>query len=155
MSPSVALQFPQGLITVTLNEDSVPIVPERVGQVENNGQVEKCDNVYRCCTMVQIQQVGFGLHVANTSDQISLLTVPVVSKHMYVRKYRVTSISLYVTGGRSPRVWCHGVPLQLRSWKGTRLHIRPPRQPPYSLFLPTPVERAMVTLASMICFSTI
>ena len=98
MSPSVALQFPQGLITVTLNEDSVPIVPERVGQVENNGQVEKCDNVYRCCTMVQIQQVGFGLHVANTSEQSSLLTVPVVSKHMYVRKYRVTSISLYVTG---------------------------------------------------------
>jgi len=47
---------------------------------------------------MHIEQVGFGLHVANKSDQISLLTVPVVSKHMYVRKYRVTSISLYVTG---------------------------------------------------------
>jgi hypothetical protein len=47
---------------------------------------------------MHIEQVDFGLHVANKSDQISLLTVPVVSKHMYVRKYRVTSISLYVTG---------------------------------------------------------
>jgi hypothetical protein len=76
--------------------------------------------------MVQLQQVGVGLHVANKSDQISLLTVPVVSMHMYVRKYRVTSISLYVTGGRSPCVWCHNVPLQLRSWKGMWLHIRSP-----------------------------
>jgi hypothetical protein len=44
---------------------------------------------------MHIEQVDFGLHVANTSDQISLLTVPVVSKHMYVRKYRVLRILIH------------------------------------------------------------
>jgi hypothetical protein len=68
MSPSVAVQFPQGLIMVTLNGDSVPIVPEYVGQVENTGQVEKCDNVYRRCIMVRIQPIGFGLYIVNISD---------------------------------------------------------------------------------------